>query len=85
MEKQAIGELISAHLIKNRDIAAGTFTFEDDIFANGAVDSHGKLELTIFIEDQFCIQMDDEQLSRIGSIAKLISYIIGARAAKAAS
>jgi acyl carrier protein len=84
MTEEAIGSLILAHLIKNGRIGKVVFAPDAEIFAHEQIDSLEKLEVTIFIEDQFNVQVDEEQLTALGSIERLASYLARALNSKAA-
>jgi len=78
MQQNEIEQKITTFLIKHRGVKAGTFTTEEEIFSNGVIDSLTTLELTIFIEDEFGIAVDEEKIACLGSIRKAAASIVQA-------
>lgn len=80
MNKQEICERVAAHLDKGRPTAGLPLTLDAKIFKDGTIDSFAKLELTIFIEDKFGVQVDEEQVTNFGSISGVAAYVLSVRA-----
>ena len=57
---------------------------EDDLLANGVIDSLGILQVVQFVEQKFSFQIPDEDvvIDNFRSIAALTDYLEKARAAK---
>ncbi|WP_041492849.1 acyl carrier protein [Burkholderia lata] len=75
MQQHEIAQKIVDFLVKHGGIKAGEFDADAEIFADGAIDSFTVLELTIFIEDTFGVEIDEEQVGRLKSIGRIADRI----------
>lgn len=55
----------------------GDFSEEDSFLDNGVIDSTGVLELVTFLEDEFNIKVEDEEIvpENLDSLKNLLDYI----------
>jgi len=74
-----ITEKIKGFILENSRgrLAGGSFADDDSFLDKGIIDSTGVLELVAFVEDQFGIAVNDDELipDNFDSITKLGSYI----------
>jgi acyl carrier protein len=76
-----LAEYITRELGKGRTTTVG---LDDDLLGSGVIDSLGILQLVAFVEDQFGIQIPDEDvvLENFQSVAALTNYLDKHRAAQ---
>jgi acyl carrier protein len=75
MQQHEIAQKIAEFLIKRGGIKAERFDPDAEIFASGEIDSLTILELTIFIEDNFGIEIDEERVAQLKSIGTMADRI----------
>jgi acyl carrier protein len=72
--KQQITEFITTNFLFDDSIKLGQ---EDSLLETGVIDSTGVLELVAFIEETYCIKVEDEEIvpENLDSISNISSYI----------
>ena len=57
------------------------FSDDDSLLDSGVVDSMGVLELVTFLESEFTIEIDDEEVvpENFESVASIVSFVSGKR------
>lgn len=84
MEKQEISkrvaDFISEQFIFDEDLSIGN---EDSLLESGTIDSTGILELVLFLEENFSIKVEDEELvpDNLDSINKIADFVTNKTAA----
>lgn len=68
-------ERIKEILADQLDAAADSMTMESDIAADLGADSLDVVELLMTIEDEFDIEIPDEEIENIKTIGDLVKYI----------
>jgi acyl carrier protein len=74
-----LAEYITRELAKGRTNIVG---FDEDLLGAGVIDSLGILQLVSFVEEQFAVQIPDEDvvLENFQSVSALASYLDQRRA-----
>lgn len=76
MSQPGVTQKIIDFLVDKQGIQKDLCAPDNKILSDGTVDSYGLLELTIFIEEEFNITVDEEGIAKsetIADAAKLIS------------
>ena len=73
--KEQLAAFIASEILKDPD---RTIAFEEPLISSGLIDSFSLVDLALFIEDQFSVQVDDSELTAevfdsIDELASLIS------------
>lgn len=73
--KEQLAAFIASEILKDPD---RTIAFEEPLISSGLIDSFSLVDLALFIEDQFAVQVDDSELTAdvfdsIDELASLIS------------
>ncbi|MBQ7106065.1 MAG: acyl carrier protein [Clostridia bacterium] len=68
-------ERIKEILADQLDAAADSMTMESDIAADLGADSLDVVELLMTIEDEFDVEIPDEEIENIKTIGDLVKYI----------
>lgn len=86
-DRSAVEARLMAYLIENSNAPVGeTIAPEENLLDSGILDSLGIAEITEFMEKEFAIVIDEEEISaaNYGTLAKLTDFCLSKRAAKAA-
>lgn len=84
MEKQKIGEkvaqFIAEQFVFDEELSISN---DDSLLESGTIDSTGILELVLFLEENFSISIDDEELipQNLDSINKIADFVTRKQAA----
>ena len=74
-----IREEIREYIIYNslNGFSDGDLDYDDSFLEKGIIDSTGVLELISFVEDKYCINVEDEELipDNFDSVNRLAAYI----------
>ncbi|MEE9442365.1 MAG: acyl carrier protein [candidate division Zixibacteria bacterium] len=75
-----VAEFISEQFIFDEDLSIGN---DDSLLESGTIDSTGILELVLFLEENFSIKVEDEELipDNLDSISKIADYVTAKTAA----
>jgi acyl carrier protein len=81
----AIREFLIANFLP--DVSADDIGGDDDLLANGVIDSLGLLTLISWVEEHFSISVEDDDLSpdKFRSVDAICAYVDGALSASTAS
>ena len=84
MEKQKIGEkvaqFIAEQFVFDEELSISN---DDSLLESGTIDSTGILELVLFLEENFSISIEDEELipQNLDSINKIADFVTSKQAA----
>lgn len=85
MHETEIRERLRAYIIENFLYADHQAQLEDDdrLLDRGIIDSMGVLEVVGFLESEFAVLVDDQDITEqhMGSVASLVRYVTAKRAA----
>jgi len=73
--KEQLAAFIASEILKDPD---RTIAFEEPLISSGLIDSFSLVDLALFVEDHFAVQVDDSELTAdvfdsIDELAALIS------------
>ena len=79
--KQTSGEAdVLAQFIEDKFLVSfsdGTLAYDSDLFENGVIDSFGVIEIVTFIQEQFGVELEPDDLmsdllASVGGLAQLV-------------
>jgi len=79
MEEEKIKNIIKNYIENNFLVTFGEdFLNDDNLFKNGTIDSFGYIELVKFLENEFKINIEDEDLTSgaLNSLKNITDYIL---------
>ena len=76
-EHNNVEEKLLAFICKNFMVEPDEFNLEESLVDQGVIDSIGLVEIAGFMEEEFGIEVDDEDMTRenFGSLNKMVSFI----------
>lgn len=84
MTQREIGERIRRYVRENFLYMRPEFEFADDenLLAHGIIDSLGAVELLGFVQDEFSITVEDEEVTErnLGSVRGIVEFVARKRA-----
>lgn len=83
MTRQEITGRVRKYVVENFLYTRPDYAFadSDSLFAHGIIDSLGAAELIVFIQDQFGIDIGDDEVTEenLGSLAGIADFIVAKR------
>ena len=80
-QQTILGLVIREYVAKNLLFSDNGFEYDDDdsFLQEGIVDSVGVLDLMLFVEETFAVEVDDQEVTpdNFNSVNKLANYIRG--------
>ena len=75
ISKEALFAKIKESLVKTLDLDAETITLESNVVEDLNADSISLMEFTLALEDEFGIEISDEDAEHILTLGQLVDYI----------
>ncbi len=77
MEKENIKELLLEFITRNFMVEREEIDLGKSMIDEGIIDSFGLIEIATFMEDQFSMTVEDDDMNRdnFGSVLKLVDFI----------
>ncbi|QDJ27054.1 acyl carrier protein [Lactococcus carnosus] len=75
MSKEALFAKIKESLVKTLDLDAETITLESNVVEDLNADSISLMEFTLALEDEFGIEISDEDAEHILTLGQVVDYI----------
>ena len=75
ISKEALFAKIKESLVKTLDLDAETITLESNVVEDLNADSISLMEFTLALEDEFCIEISDEDAEHILTLGQVVDYI----------
>lgn len=77
MKKEEILEVLINFITHNFMVDRADVNFEKSLIDEGIIDSFGLVEIASFMEAEFCMVVEDDDMNRdnFGSVLKIVDYI----------
>ena len=75
ISKEALFAKIKESLVKTLDLDAETITLESNVVEDLNADSISLMEFTLVLEDEFGIEISDEDAEHILTLGQVVDYI----------
>ena len=76
MQQGSVVEKLIVYLSDSKSVSAETFEPSANLFETKAIDSYDTLELSIYIEEAFGVQLDEEKIAQLGTIEAIAAHVV---------
>ena len=76
MQQGIVVEKLTTYLADAKNVRTETLEPSVNLFDTRAIDSYDTLELSIYIEETFGVQLDEEKIAQLGTIEAIAAHVV---------